>query len=392
MKKNIKNILLFLIVIFAFLSCVEDIVKPDSMRITLKVVAIDTSIFTKTLSGDSLVNNAKVYINSISYSEQKEATTDSGGVAIFENLLPDNYSITVSKNISKEEGVQVNGNSIRWILSNQIQDTMLFNNTDKEIEIKILLKLSKPGTLIFSEIYYNGSPANPIPYYFHDQFTEIYNNSSEIIYLDSLMIADVDYGYKDEDVIHAIHSYMFPGDGTTYPLAPGEYVIIAQDAINHSELNPGSVDLHNADFEYYVTDHGDVDNPDVTNMIQIQHKYGIDFLYSVMNDAIVLMKVKDPFALGYDTFDCLLLPKSAVIDGVEYRDKLSEMDHKRLDDTIDGGITGGLEMYQGKTVERKLDNFEDGRAILMDNNNSSIDFQVLDTATIGYNYDVNKIK
>ncbi|MEA3296196.1 MAG: DUF4876 domain-containing protein [Patescibacteria group bacterium] len=392
MKKNKKIIPLFFIIIVAFFSCEEDIIKPDSMRITLRVEVIDTSIFTKTLSGDSLVSNANVYINSISYSQQKEALTDSNGVAVFENLLPDNYSITISKNISKEDAMKVNGNYVRWIMSNQIQDTMLFDIIDKEIEIRIILKLIKPGTLIFSEIYYNGSPANPIPYYFHDQFTEIYNNSSETIYLDSLMIADVDYGHKDEDVIHSIHSYMFPGDGTTYPIAPGEYVIVAQDAINHSEINPGSVDLHNADFEYYVKDHGDVDNPDITNMIQIQHKYGIDFLYSVMNDAIVLMKVKDPFALGYDTFDCLLLPKSAVIDGVEYREKLSEMDKKRLDATIDGGITGGLEMYQGKSIERKFERFEDDRAILMDNNNSSIDFHVLDTATIGYNYDVNKIE
>ena len=391
MKKiNIKNILLFFIITVVFLSCDEDIIKPNSMRFTLKIEVIDTSIFTKTLSGDSLVSNANVYINSISYSEQKESLTDSNGIAIFENILPDNYSITISKNISEEEGMQVNGNFVRWILSNQIQDTMLFDNTDKEILIKTILKLSKPGSLIFSEIYYNGSRADPVPYYFHDQFTELYNNSLDTIYLDSLMITDVGYGYRDEDVIHAIHAYMFPGDGKTYPVGPGEYVIVAQDAIDHSEINHGSVDLHNADFEYYAKDQSDVDNPDVVNMIQIQHKYGVDFLYSVMNDAIVLMKVENPYSLGYDTYDCLLLPKSGVIDGVEYREKLSEMDHKRLDATIDGGITGGLQMYQGKTIERKLDRFEDNRAILMDNNNSSIDFQVLDTATIGYNYDANK--
>ena len=50
---------------------------------------------------------------------------------------------------------------------------------------------------------------------------------------------------------------------------------------------------------------------------------------------------------------------------------------------MDAGITGGLPMYQGKSIARKVFNEVDGQIILMDNNNSSIDFQVLDTPTPG---------
>jgi hypothetical protein len=176
---------------------------------------------------------------------------------------------------------------------------------------------------------------------------------------------------------------MFPGTGRDYPLYPGEFVIVAQDAVNHTEAVPNSVDLSRADFEYYVGP-PDVDQPDVENMIKLHHKYGIDFLYSVFNDAIVLLKVKDPFAYGYSQFDCILLPKSAVIDGVDYRDNLSEVDYKRLDASIDAGLTGGFESYQHKSVERRIDTYDGDRIILMDNNNSSIDFQVLDHPTPGY--------
>jgi hypothetical protein len=193
----------------------------------------------------------------------------------------------------------------------------------------------------------------------------------------------VESGYIDDDYLHAVHAFMFPGDGKTYPLAPGEFLLVAQDAIDHSAINLSSVDLSDVPFEYFVPNKGDVD-ADATNMIQLHLKYGNDFLYSVMNNALVLMKVKDPYAYGYDDFERLLLPKEDVLDAVEYRDDLSEMDYKRLDTNLDAGMTGGLQMYSGKSIQRKVDRFIDGRLILMDNNNSSIDFEILETPTPGW--------
>jgi len=78
------------------------------------------------------------------------------------------------------------------------------------------------------------------------------------------------------------------------------------------------------------------------------------------------------------------MPKSAIFDAVEYRDNLTEVDYKRLDPSLDAGLTGGLETYQGKSIQRKIDRIVDGRIILMDNNNSSIDFEILDTPTPGW--------
>ena len=51
-----------------------------------------------------------------------------------------------------------------------------------------------------------------------------------------------------------------PGTGNTYPVQPGESIIIAEDAINHKEFNPLSIDLSKANFQY-LKGRNDIDNP-----------------------------------------------------------------------------------------------------------------------------------
>ena len=354
------------------ISCTLNITPPASMRFSAQVTIIDT-----TAEGlDSLVSGASVTMQSITYGDIREAKTNSLGIAIFNNLLPDRYNILASGN-------RVNLTDI-IIINGQLQDTSLFIENNDTLNLSIIAQTSRTSALVISEIYYSGAIPNPIPQYFHDQFTEIYNNSSATIYLDSLLIADVEYGFATDSVIHAVHAYMFPGDGDDYPIESGQMIVIAQDAIDHSPYPINSVNLLNADFEYYVADKGDVDNISVTNMIQLHHKYGVDFLYSVFNNAILLMKVQDPFKLGYDEFNRILLPKDDVIDGVEYRDNVAEMNMKRVDGSIDGGLTGGIPSYSSQSVERYIDHYEDGRMILKDNNNSSLDFHVNKPPTPGW--------
>ncbi len=372
--KTYKIILLFTSFVFLLivLSCTLDIVPPTSMRFSASVTIIDT-----TASGsDSLVSGAEVTLQSITYGDVFESETNELGIAKFNDLLPDRYNILATGNrVSLTEIVIING---------QLQDTSLFIENNDTLELSIIAQTSKTSALVISEIYYTGAIPNPVPQYFHDQFTEIYNNSSEILYLDSLLIADVEYGFAGDSLIHAVHAYMFPGDGNDYPIGPGEVILIAQDAIDHSPAPIRSVNLLDSDFEYYVADKGDVDNLSVTNMIQIHHKYGVDFLYSVFNNAILLMKVNDPYKYGYDEFERILLPTKDVIDGVEYRDNTAELNMKRVDGRIDGGLTGGIPSYSSQSVERYIDHYEDGRMILMDNNNSSLDFHVLKPPTPGF--------
>ena len=360
------------IIFMIALSCSLNITPPASMRFSAQVTIVDT-----TAKGlDSLVSGANVTLQSITYGDIITMETNSMGVAVFNNLLPDRYNILASGNrVSITDIIIING---------QLQDTSLFIEGNDTLDLRIIAQTSRTSALVISEIYYSGAIPNPVPQYFHDQFTEIYNNSSQTIYLDSMLIADVEYGFANDTVIHAVHAYMFPGDGNDYPIEPGEFKVIAQDAIDHSPYPINSINLLNSDFEYYVADKGDVNNISVPDMIQIHHKYGVDFLYSVFSNAILLMNVKEPYKLGYDEFNRILLPKSDVVDGVEYRDNVTEFNMKRIDESIDGGLTGGIPSYSSQSVERYIDRYEEERMILMDNNNSSLDFHVLKPPTPGF--------
>ncbi|MCF7833601.1 MAG: DUF4876 domain-containing protein [Candidatus Marinimicrobia bacterium] len=360
-----------LLVLIITISCALIVPPPDSMRFSLELTLIDTTA----TGSDSLVQEGQVILQSITYGDEYEGVSNTEGKVLFENLLPDSYNILATGNrVSGTDVILING---------QLQDTSLFIANNDTILLRLMTQTSRSSALLISEIYYTGA-ASIIPQYFHDQFTEIYNNSTEVIYLDSLLIADVEFGFIDDSLLHAVHAYMFPGDGNDYPIQPGELIVIAQDAIDHSPNPVNSINLLNADFEYYVADKGDVNNPNVTDMIQIHHKYGIDFLYSVMNNAVILMDVNNPYAYGYDEFNRILLPKNRTVDGVEYRDNTSEMDHKRVDATIDAGLTGGIASYSSQSVERKIERWEGDRMILMDNNNSSLDFKINNPPTPGW--------
>ncbi len=363
-----KYIILFILIIA--LSCALVVTPPDSMRFSVELTLIDTTA----TGGDTLVNEGRVILQSITYGDKFEGISNAEGKVLFENLLPDSYNILATAN-------RVSGTDI-ILINGQLQDTSLYVAENDTISLKLITQTSISSALLISEIYYSGAKT-VVPQYFHDQFTEIYNNSSETLYLDSLIIANAEYGFIDDSLIHSNHAYMFPGTGNDFPIHPGELIIIAQDAIDHSPYPINSLNLLDADFEYYRSDIGDVDNPNVTDMIKLHSKYNNDFLYSVFNNVILLLKVEKPYEYGYDKFERILLPKKGVIDGVEYRDNLSELDHKRIDGSIDGGLTGGIASYSTQSVERNIDRYEEGRIILMDNNNSSLDFHVNKPPTPG---------
>lgn len=360
------------LVLLALFACTLKITPPDSMRFDTRIIVLDSTA----ADSDSLVAGAKVVLQSVSYGERYEGQSDASGVVYFEDLLPDRYNILASGR--RSEGFDY------LIFNAQLQDTSLYIENNDTLDLRLYTQISKTSALLISEIYYTGAIPNPVPQYYHDQFMEIYNNSDATLYLDSIIIADLQLGHVDDSLLHCVHAYMFPGSGTDYPIGPGEFIIVAQDAIDHSQAPINSVNLENADFEYYVSDKGDVDNSNVTNMIQIHHKYGNDFLYSVFNNGLVLLKTKTPYKYGYDGFEHLLLSKKDVIDGVEYRENTAQVNQKYLDPGIDGGMTGNIPSYSHQSVERRIESVVNERIIFMDNNNSSLDFIVLKPPTPGY--------
>ncbi|WP_435523133.1 DUF4876 domain-containing protein [Chryseobacterium indoltheticum] len=75
---------------------------------------------------------------------------------------------------------------------------------------------------------------------------------------------------------------VLPGTGNQYPVQPGDFIVIADNAINHKQNTSTAYDLHNADFEFPSTNPalGQVDNPSVPNA---------DIIYSQTNFDMFLM-------------------------------------------------------------------------------------------------------
>lgn len=115
-------------------------------------------------------------------------------------------------------------------------------------------------------------------------YLELYNNADTTIYLDGMLVgAAFSYSYAfpwgscgaqapfktDPEYLWAREIYQLPGNGTQYPIAPGQTSVLATDAINYQSLFPNAhaLDLSHADFEFIGP--ADVDNPSVPNLASI---------------------------------------------------------------------------------------------------------------------------
>ena len=122
--------------------------------------------------------------------------------------------------------------------------------------------------------------------YDYAQYIELYNNADTTVYLDGMRFGQgfhLSYDYPnwpcsaytqatdDPTSIWAIDVQMFPGTGHDYPVAPGQVVLVAIDAIDHTVIAKGAPDLSHADFEQEASQ--DVDNPAVPNMISVGPRF-----------------------------------------------------------------------------------------------------------------------
>ncbi len=385
------KILLFIWLGLISLSCSEFLgvdPKPEvtEREVTFKIVFKDKSGFMNTLYGNELVRNANVTLKSNLLGSEYNLTSDSTGTIKIEGIISDVYLITASREMTPEEMQIVSGTmatNVRLVnKSKRIIELNAGDNKTIEIEMEMVVGTSP---LVISEIYASGPPGAGL--YYHDKYVEIFNQSDSVLYLDSLIIAVV-YVYAptwthyrdDPEFIHSKNIWIFPGSGTDYPIQPGQFILCAEDAIDHRINAPNSVDQSHADFEFYKDDAPDVDNPAVPNMIRIYQPAGNDWLIGGEKGALVLAKYPVDQLIPFD--DQFLIPYSAIIDGVEYLDDPTQLDKKILNESIDAGATGGIQFYTGKSMERILISDVD-RKILKDENNSSVDFVIISPPSPG---------
>ena len=146
----------------------------------------------------------------------------------------------------------------------------------------LMVPASRRRSLVISEWAFNTLSQTGLGAYFFGGFLELFNNADTTVYLDGLLVGEGFFIANDypnspcalytqytDDPLGVWGRFMeqFPGSGREHPLAPGQTVVIATDAIDHRPLFPGGIDLSHADFE--MTGPADVDNPAVPNMVDV---------------------------------------------------------------------------------------------------------------------------
>lgn len=267
--------------------------------------------------------------------------------------------------------------------------------------------------LVFYEIFPTGT-LNPETnkQYNGDQYVILHNNSSETVYADGLIFAESEFStvlkndYNPNIIDEAFTAQVIaviPGSGTDYPVLPGSDIVICDNAMNHKEANPVSCDLSNANFEWFTnstsTSVVDADNPQVPNL-EMWYNYTktIWILNKQGNKAYVIARppkglTADEFLTNYTyTYHYTLvtgaqskdiigykIPNEWVIDAVTLSPK-NKYVWNVTGNALDMGFTfvgenSTIAENVGKSVVRRVSyTTVDGRVVLQDTNNSTIDF------------------
>jgi hypothetical protein len=272
------------------------------------------------------------------------------------------------------------------------------------LSISTALAQSGKQNLIISQVYFTGSKTPSAGTYFSDQFIQIYNNSADTVYTDSLFIGDV-YGNSGQinassqptpyasitDSVYLSNVWMIPGTGKQHPLAPGKSIIIAQDGIDHKNDPNGNanspVNLSGADWETYNErpDNKDADAPGVPNLTRVYFTGGFDWLMTVFGPAVVIFTAKDTLndLISAPVPGSTIAPRkrlhvSKIIDGFEALMNASSSTYKRIPASVDAGFVYASGTYTTETARRKKNNSQliNGRRSFFDTNNSTEDFEI----------------
>lgn len=311
---------------------------------------------------------------------------------------------------------------------NDVTDDDIFNGTADKVKVtdsSTILKLavlhSVAGSIIIKEIYCGGCKRLPQEGdYQADQYVILHNNDYRVQYLDGLCIGglfpynamatnpfiskDVMTGetiYQDYVPI-AEAVWQFGGDGTKFPLEPGEDAVVClRGAIDHTVQFPLSVNLDKPDYfvcynsTYFTnTTYHPVPGPNISQdrYLEVVAKTGISnaYAFSVNSPAVVLYRaqgmtmrefMQTPNSIipipGSGNSQVAAIPHEWVVDAVEVFSGTSSANAKRLMPSLDAGYVTLSDTYLGHTLHRVVDmraSMASGYEVLMDTNNSSIDF------------------
>ena len=279
----------------------------------------------------------------------------------------------------------------------------------KPIEVPAQIKQFNQDFII-EEAFYTGVKTPDGKNYNSSRYFKIVNNTDKVLYADNLIIGQSEFltsvnnnvtPYNPDQSFAVKGVMVLRGSGNQYPVQPGDFIVVADNAVNHNANTSTAFDLSKADFEFPSTNPslGQVDNPAVPNadIIYTQMNFNMFFLHSSgvesyilarfpegENSTTFLEKYKYNYSYtnsagGTTNKSTYQIPNTWIVDGMNNAvpDKLL---HMLTSSSIDSGWAGVGAYWNdanrlGKSVRRKvLGKMSNGKNLYKDTNNSTVDF------------------
>lgn len=271
MLKHVLKTLFILCTVMAITACSSDsneaLEAKTSLKLELKVVPENIQV--------------KEYKNlTISFKELNSGftiTQELKNTNVLQVVLPSGtYNITAEGSIVYGD----NSGSVEAKVSG-VQNGMVINGSETSKTLELALKSGNSNDLILEEIFFTGTKTPQGAMYFGDQYFKITNNTDKTLYADGMLLIQSSFMTNEKQdyspnimatTLSAGAIIRIPGNGTMYPVKAGESIIIAENAINHKNFNPSSINLSNANFQIFKEDSDDIDNPAVPKMVNVFDK------------------------------------------------------------------------------------------------------------------------
>ena len=401
MKKFILNgIIVMLTAAMCLTSCSSDdpiSVIPTSM-VTLEIPAN----LENTVLSNAVATLTNVQTNQVTTVEGATFIKEGNGYKIMCNdLEAGTYNIVVTGHL------EFTLNGVAGQKDFEVtSDNVVLSETSHDLKM-VVSTFTAQGGFVISEIFFTGTSTAEGKSYSGDQYIIITNNSDVTLYADSIAVLESAFlTTTKEDYTPDIMSthfsvqacYMIPGNGKSVPVEPGQSLKLAVNAINHTTEQPNSIDLSDADFEFYdETSNPNFTDPDgeapnldkwycYTATIYQFHSRGFnsmaiakmktskeDWLENYVYDATYLFVFGD-FSKEMTKSGIYKVPNEWILDGVNLSVE-SVREWNVLDASIDAGWTycGKVDRDEtrfNKSVIRK----QDANGKYIDTNNSTNDF------------------
>ena len=365
MKTRIVITVLVILLALAFSCGREKPTDPEGSN-NIKLYAIDTS---GVQGGWVSLEGATIRVSSTTHRLAVEYETGPGGFVVLDNLPAGTYTIQAEL-INPDENYTILG---------QKEIPVLF---DPHMSDSIMMNYQQSSPLTMNEVYYCG--CNYGRFYYYDQFIELYNSSPDTLWLDAYIFCRTSQadevinaiGLETVDFALAYYVFAFPGEsGVTHtvPIVPGQHLVIAGDAVNHSVYGGAlCVDLRGADWEFFNSIGSDYDTPGVPNLLPLSN-YEQDFQFNVGHTGIFFATGEEwEYVEHYDpginkVKEYIHVPLSTIVDGIEYSANTTVIT-RYLTIRVDAGLAGnGMAKYSATSVQRRFPG--------LDSNNSTFDFE-----------------